>query len=216
MCLSSVAHKKFNDSFHHPARIWLARVHSWGDENAFLVPTFLTHRILFFWCDGDILAPIASKSPTQSASIYEVLGKAIALYPSQIVTQVWVGVWETVGKVDCIIGLSECMSECQRVVASIKSVAFPFEAVLVVSDVSADSMPAEFPRAISWELREAQYTHTVVVEGVRLRQVQNVKLNRHVTPSVSDTKEEPLSMPVCIDVILQNEIVLIITNLHSW
>ena len=202
MCLRSIAHKKFNDSFHHPTRIWLARVHSWGDENAFLVPTFLTARIFFFRCDSDILTSITSKSPAQSASIYEVLAKAIALYPSQIVTQVWIGVWETVGKVDCIIRLSECMGECQRVVASVEPVAFPFEAILVVSDVSADSMPAEFLGAISWELRETQYAHTVVVEGVRLRQVQNVKLNRQVAPSVSNTKEEPLSMPVCIDVIL--------------
>ena len=169
MCLSSIAHKKFNDAFHHPARIWLAWVHSRRDENAFLVSTFLTARIFFFWCDCDILATITSESPTQGASIHEVLRKAIALYTPQIIAQVWVSVRKTVCKVDCIICLGKCMSECQRVVASIEPVAFSLETILVISYVSADSMPAEFPRAISWELREAQNAHTVVIKGIRLR-----------------------------------------------
>ena len=163
MCLSSIAHKKFDDAFHHPARIWLARVHSWRDENAFLVPTFLTARILFLWCNCDVLTPITSKSPTQSTTIYEVLGKAITLYSSQIITQVWVGVGKTVGKVDCIICISECMSESQCVVASIEPVTFPFEAILVISNVSTNSMPAQFLRTISWKLWEAQNAHTIVV-----------------------------------------------------
>jgi len=56
------------------------------------------------------------------------------------------------GEVDLIIALCESVRERQRVVAPSEPISLALEAVLVVADISTDSVPAELFRPISRNL----------------------------------------------------------------
>ena len=71
----------------------------------------------------------------------EILAEPVPLNPAQIISQVTVRVREAVGEVHLIVRLSESVRECQRVVASTESIALSFEAVLVVVDIGAHTVP---------------------------------------------------------------------------
>ena len=71
----------------------------------------------------------------------EILAEPVPLNPAQIISQVAVRVREAVGEVHLVVRLSESVRECQRVVASAESIALSFEAVLVVVDIGAHTVP---------------------------------------------------------------------------
>ena len=94
----------------------------------------------------------------------EILTEPVPLDPAQIICQVTVRVGEAVGEVDLVMRLSKRVRECQRVVASAESIAFSFEAVLVVVDASAHTVPTELLGAITRVLGEAKDAHAVIVQ----------------------------------------------------
>lgn len=75
-------------------------------------------------------------------------------------------------------------------------------------------MPAQLLRSISFQLREAEHTHALVIQRVRLGQVQNVELNFKFVTSVAHAEEEPLCVSISVDIILKNEIIFVVTNFH--
>ena len=49
----------------------------------------------------------------------------------------------------------------------------------------------------------AQNLHTLVVQGIGFAEIEQVKAHWLALPPVWNFKEKPLSMPICVDVILQ-------------
>lgn len=107
-------------------------------------------------------------------------------------------------EVDHVVVARERHCEGQCVVAATPTVPFSLERVLIVADVVAHAVPTQLLRSIARVLREAQHSHAFVVKRIRLGQVEDVELNSVVFPSVSDPEEEPLSVTICVDVILQH------------
>lgn len=119
------------------------------------------------------------------------------------------------GKVDLIIVLSKGMGECERVIASSETVALAFEAVLVVADVSTHAMPRQLLWPIARYLRKTEHSHSFVVQRVRLGKVQDVKLDRVIFLCVAHPEKEPLRVPIGVDVIGKDKVILVVTHLHG-
>ena len=118
------------------------------------------------------------------------------------------------GKVDLVICMLECMCEGQRVIAAIEARIFTFKRILIVVNIFSNSMPAKILASLSWANRIAQDPHSVIVQRVWLRQVENIEFDSQTFEGVSYSKEVPLSMSIRVDVVLQNEIILIVANFH--
>ena len=108
------------------------------------------------------------------------------------------------GEVDLVVGLGEGVRPRQRVVAAVEAVTLALEAVLVVADVTADAVPAQLLGAVARHLRERQHAHPFVVKRIRLRQVKDVEFDGVALASVTDSEEEPLRVPVRVDIVLQH------------
>lgn len=106
------------------------------------------------------------------------------------------------------------MRESQRVVTTRKPIALALEAVLMIANIAADAVPTELLWPISRVLGEAEYAHSLVVERVWLGQVQDVEFDRVPIAGVADSEEEPLRMTVCIDVVLEHQVVLVVADFH--
>ena len=75
-------------------------------------------------------------------------------------------------------------------------------------------MPTQLLRSISFQLREAEHAHALVIERVRLGQVQNVELDFKFVTSVAHAEEEPLCVSISVDIILKNEIIFVVAHFH--
>ncbi len=179
-------------------------MHTCGNEDTFFRFAFLAIGVLILRRDGDILATVACQRPAKCTPVEEILGEAVSLNAGEILHQVRVGVGEAVGEVNLVVRLCELVREGQRVVAPAEAIALPLEAVLLVVYVRADSVPGELVRAVSRVLRERKHAHAIVVERVRLGEVQNIEFYFHILPRVADSEEEPLCMAIGINVILQH------------
>lgn len=47
-----------------------------------------------------------------------------------------------------------------------------------------------------------QHLHALIIKRIRLAQVQDVEPNSTIVASIRNSKEEPLSISTCVDVIL--------------
>ncbi len=119
------------------------------------------------------------------------------------------------GEVDLVIVLCEGMGECERVVAASETVPLALKAVLVVANVSTHAMPRQLLWSIPRYLRKAEHSHSFVVQRVRLGKVQDVKLDRKIFLCVPHPEKEPLRVPIGVDVICKDKVVLVVTHLHS-
>lgn len=63
--------------------------------------------------------------------------------------------------------------------------------------------------------RVAKNLHTIVVKWVRLGQVYDIESYFQTFGRISNSVKEPLSMAICIDVILQNKVILFIRFLDD-
>ena len=111
-------------------------------------------------------------------------------------------------EIDRIICLLKSVRESQSVIASAETVTLTFETVLMVANVLADTMPGELFGAVSGYLGEAEHAHAVVVERVGLGKVKDVELYLVILASISHSEEEPLSVAVCVDIILKDQVIL--------
>ena len=177
--LGRVADEELDDTFHHPGRVALARMHSGGDEDALLGPRLLAVGVLVFRGDRNVLAPVACKSPAQRASVDKVGRESIPFDARQIILKVRVGEGEAVSEVDLIVVVLESVSERQSIVEAIEPRILSLQCVLVVVDVMPDSVPGEVSFFLPPAHRIAEDPHAVVVEGVGLGKVEDVELDRH-------------------------------------
>ena len=84
----------------------------------------------------------------------------------------------------------------------------------MVGDIFADAMPAQLVRAITRQLRKTKHSHALVVKRIWLGQVKNVEFDAEACACVADTEEEPLSVTVCVYVVLQYQVILIVADFH--
>jgi len=61
-------------------------------------------------------------------------------------------------------------------------------------------------------IRKTENFHPVIVQRIRLGQVDDIKPYWQRSASVAHSEEEPLSVPVSIYVVLENQVVLVIGN----
>ena len=120
-------------------------------------------------------------------------------------------------EVNVVVGRVKCMRKSERIVLliweaiSVNSVA---NMILVVADVGTDAMPPQFfISCLILTVRE--HPHPLVVKTVRLGQVNNVEPNFLAFGCVTNSEEEPLSVSIGIDVILEHQIVFILRDLHG-
>lgn len=84
--------------------------------------------------------------------------------------------------------------------------------VLKVWNVRAATIPAYFLR-FWFLLRVASDLHSVVKHRVCFVIIQDVELHRQARPCVLHPKIEPLRMPMCINVVLHQAVVFLVTHL---
>ena len=86
------------------------------------------------------------------------------------------------------------------------------EVVWKVVDISADPVPSNLLLIASLQTRVAQHLHAVIVQRVWLGQVKYVELDCLALSNVAGSEEEPLSMSVSVDVVLQDEVIFTVTH----
>ena len=118
--------------------------------------------------------------------------------------QVGVGVGVAVREEHLIIVEFEGTGECEGVESSNDSInLFALEVVAEVVDVEASPVPPYLVSGLEF-VRKGQNAHSVVVQRVRLSQVDDVEFNRLALLRVAHSEEVPLRVSVGVDVILKD------------
>ena len=120
---------------------------------------------------------------------------------SQVLLQITVSVRETMSEENLVISVLKRMGESKSVVRPEEATLVSFVLILVIVYTLADSVPSYSLLFFSL-IREAQYFHAVIVEGIRLCKVQHIKSYLLSGVSIGAPKKVPLSVSVCVDVIL--------------
>lgn len=179
----------------------------WNDD------TFLIARLARGY--GQVVAFIASQGRAEGANGAEFALLCVSLDGEEVVSKLGVSVGVAVSEVDEVIVELEFMSESKGIIGLIEFEVFSLNAIRVVADWSATSIPANiFFFNLSFGVN--QDLHPMIEQGIWLREVHEIESNRQPFSSVSHSKEEPLSMTTCIDIIWEEEIVLIVWNFEGW
>ena len=83
---------------------------------------------------------------------------------------------------------------------------------MTVLDIRAGSLPHKFTVSL---VNRSQHAHAVVEEGVGFSVIYEVETNFLVETGwkmVLDFEEEPLDVSLCVDIVLENQIVLTVSN----
>ena len=89
---------------------------------------------------------------------------------------------------------------------------FSFHRVLIVADIFASADPT-FSKLFRVNFRVHQWAHAVIVERVRLQQVDYIEAVGAASDSVRDPEVVPLRMPAGVVVGLQDQVVLELIDL---
>ncbi len=85
--------------------------------------------------------------------------------------------------------------------------------ILYIINILSNSMP---PSSIiqSFFCRIRKYFHSIIIQWIRLIQVNDIKPDRNSFPRIWNPKEKPLRVPIRIDVILQHQVILFVRHFH--
>jgi hypothetical protein len=134
----------------------------------------------------------------------------------KIVAEVRVSIGKAVAEVYLIIVRLECVRKSERVIFLVRepiTVDLVADVILVVTNFAADTVPAQVI-LLGHVLTVRKYSHPLVVETIRLSEINNIEPNFVALSRVGHPKKVPLGMPVRIYVILEHQIVFIIRDLH--
>ena len=171
------------------------------DEHSFLGQSLCTLRIFVFARNRQVVAPISCQSSRKYTFVVKVRGIRRFLNDIQVLLQITVSVRETMSEEDIIVSVLKRMGECKGVVCPEEATLVPFVWILVVIYALTDSVPSNSLLFFSL-IRKAQYFHTVVVEGIRLREVQHIESHFLSRVSIGAPEEVPLSVTISVDVVL--------------
>lgn len=123
---------------------------------------------------------------------------------------IWVSVWIAMSHIYFVIVMHELHCKSQRV---IKTTSFLLQCVLEVDDVWAVAIPTNSVAImrLSFFGWIEQRLHSLVVRTLRFHQIDNVELVSREFPDIWNFEVEPLSVSSCIMIILQNQIVLVVS-----
>ena len=208
--LGRVADEEVDDALHDPGGVALAGVHACAQEDALLGEGLGALGVLVAARDRDHVAAVARERAAERRPLEEVLRARVLLDPRDVVLQVREGVREAVREELRVIVDGQRVHEGQREEAPLElGVAVLLERVLVVVDVLADAVPADALDVLDL-VGVAEHLHAIVVERVRLRQVDDVEAHLHALRRVANSVEKPLRVPVRVDVVLQHQVVLVV------
>lgn len=135
----------------------------------------------------------------------------------KIVAKVRVRIRKAVAEVDRVVVRLKGVRKCQRVILLVRetvSVDLVADMILVVTNLAADAVPAQVI-LLGQVLTVGEYPHPLVIETIRLSEINNIEPNFVALSRVTDSEEVPLGVPIRINVILEHQIVFIVRDLHS-
>ena len=135
------ADEEIYNSFHHPGRVWLTRVDSWGNNNSFFeFVNLIRHSV----CYCQVLALVAGQSSTKDISCHVI--QMFWLDLAQIIVEVGVSVRYRIRKVDRVIVILKRVGESECVIASLVVVSccvvLFFVVVLEITHIVTCSSPS--------------------------------------------------------------------------
>ena len=101
------------------------------------------------------------------------------------------------------------MRKREGVVVSVETNVFLLVTVLKVGDVCPQTVPATI-LLLFGSRRKSQDPHSIIVERVTFGEVEDVELDCVALANVCYFEEVPLSVPVSVDIILQEHIILVV------
>jgi hypothetical protein len=113
------------------------------------------------------------------------------------------------GKVHLVLIELKGVSERECVVVSGEPNVLLLVVVLEVGDICPKTMPAAI-LFLFGSRRKGQDPHSIIVQRVTFGEVENVELDCVALADVGYFEEVPLRVSICVDIILQEHIVLII------
>jgi hypothetical protein len=161
--------------------------------------------------DDDHLAVIASERLAQHGLSDLVLSVRRANLGKEL-GAIAVGVGVAVGEVDIIRVVGECGLEGKSMV---EATSFFLHAVLVVADVLTVSLPADTALIFDLLPRIKKRPHSLVVRTLWLNQVDDIELVCYVFACISHFEVKPLGVIARPIIILENQIILVLPDLHS-
>lgn len=108
----------------------------------------------------------------------------------------------------------ESMHECECVEVLLEpSDHFSLEFIFIIINLFSNSMPPDVLFLFLF-LGEAQNLHTIIIKRIRFCEINYIESNFLTFLEVGNSIEEPLSMSIGINIILQNQVIFILSNLH--
>lgn len=132
-------------------------------------------------------------------------------YPTQIILEVGVCIWVTVGKVTGVSAVREPEGPGKGV----RGFSFPAGAVLVIFDLIPDPLPANVP-GVGINLGVHEGSHAVVIETGGFHEVNDGKSVRDAGPRVLYLEVVPLSVAVRVQVSAQRQMVVVVTAVRRY
>mmetsp|Transcript_5913 Transcript_5913/g.5318 ORF Transcript_5913/g.5318 Transcript_5913/m.5318 type:complete len:436 (+) Transcript_5913:557-1864(+) len=197
------------DAFHHPGGAAFARVDPGGEDDPLAVLDGI--RVALESSHNDHIAVVPGNCLAEGPPAHPAFPFGVAFDLVEVPGEVRVGVRIAVRQVHHIIVMFKLNAEGEGVVVA---GVLPFHRVLVVADVSARPVPPS-PRLLGLMLRIRYRPHPMVVQGVRLHQVNDVEVVGLVGFSVRDPEVVPLGVPAGVVVWLQDQIVLKLIHLNG-
>ena len=199
----SSAYEEFDDSLHNPWRVALAGVNTSSDENTFFCKSLRAIRIFVLACYCNHVTPVASKCSAKDSSLKKVASWCVFFNSRQVILQVWESIGEAVSEELCVIVNIDSVHECKCVKPSLEFwISVFFEWVLIIVDVRAYSVPSN-SLYILYFIWVTENFHSIVIEWIRLCKIYYVEPNFLTFGCVPDPEEKPLSVAICVDVVLQ-------------
>lgn len=110
--------------------------------------------------------------------------------------------------------MRKLVCECKSIVILTIPMWFFLIVVFVIWNLRTTSKPFSILLLICF-FRKAKDFHSIIVQWIRFWKIENIELNWLSFRSVSHSEKEPLSVPVRVDIILKNEVVLFIWSFYS-
>lgn len=202
---------------HHPG----ADDFSWMHPRRYHDCLLLLHLVnISFLRDREQFAIHASEGFTERLPRADGSAGRFGLDLVEVLHEITVGIRIAIRKVYDIVIMLERVREGQSVVSPARVADVLLDCVAIVRDLLATAKPSlplkltvSSADATRHRLRVYADLHAKIEQRIDFGEVHDVELDGQVLPRVLDLEEEPLRMPIRIDVVLHQEVVLVVAHL---
>ena len=179
-------------------------MHSAGQNNTFALLVIL-HVLL--WSDCQNINFVACQSFAQCLSLHKLRFDRICHNSIKLIHHFSISIRVAICKVNVIIFIHKIVTESQSIQGSEPFLAIFLYSVVVIRDFAASTVPTD---TLDFRvfLGVNQHFHAFVVQRVWFAKVQNRKPNTISSFCIWSPKEKPLSVSICIDIILQSKVII--------